>query len=184
MSSRDEGPMTQASIQPSSALQDAPVGRVYRMSWWFRGFALFFLLFGGTFLFACLRDILDGEQRHGIWDMVVSVVFPIVGAGMSAKAFTSKIIFSEDSIARTSFWGCRRVRLESIAGRREYVVKGDGEGGSTRYLRLELGDGSAPLDFGKSLYRFDNAFWVWFNQLPDLDARDKQKHKDSNFGLA
>jgi hypothetical protein len=170
-------------IGDGDAMQNMPAGRVYRMSWWFRALAVFFLLFGGAFLFSCLRDILEGEKRHGIWDMVVSAVFPIVGLGMSAKAFTSRIIFSDDSITRRSFWGSRTVRLTSVAGRREYVVKGDAESGSTRYLRLEVNDGSPPLDFGKSLYRFDDAFWQWFNQLPDLDARDHEAHKDSNFGL-
>jgi hypothetical protein len=165
------------------ALQNLPVGRVYRMSWWFRGLALFFLLFGGVFLFSCLRDTLDGEKVHGIWDLVVSVVFPIVGTGMSAKAFTSKIVFSSDSVTRRSFWDSRTVPLTTIAGRREYVVEGDAESGSTRYLRLELSDGSSPLDFGKGLYRFDHAFWQWFYGLPDLDARDKEKRTGSNFGL-
>jgi hypothetical protein len=183
MSSRDDEPVKQASIQPWSAVQNAPLGRVYRMAWWFRAFALFFLLFGGFFLIGVLRDILDGEKPHAIWEIAVSVVFPIIGAGMSAKAFTSRIIFSDGTIARTSFWDRRRVPLESIAGRREYVVESSGQGGSTRYLRLELNDGSSPLDCGKNLYRFDDAFWRWFNQLPDLDARDKQTHLGSNFGL-
>lgn len=164
-------------------MENPPVGRVYRMSWWFRGFVLFFLLFGGAFLFTCLRDILAGEQRHGIWDLVVAAVFPIVGAILSAKAFTSKIIFSDDSITRRSFWDSRTVRLSLVAGRREYVVNGGEEGGSTRYLRLEFNDGSPPLDFGKRLYRFDDVFWLWFNELPDLDARDAQARKGSNFGL-
>jgi hypothetical protein len=167
----------------AEALQNLPVGRVYRMAWWFRGLALFFLLFGGAFLFSCLRDALDGEKNHSIWDLVVSVVFPIVGAGMSAKAFTSKIAFSGDSLTRHSFWDGRTVQITSIAGRREYVVQGGEEGGSTRYLRLEFSDGSPPLDFGKSLYRFDNAFWQWFYGIPDLDARDKEKRPVSNFGL-
>lgn len=166
----------------TDGMANAPVGRVYRMSWWFRAFALFFLIFGGFFLAAVLRDVIEGEKAHGIWDMVVAVVFPLVGAGMSAKAFTSKVTFSQDSVERASFWDRRSVPLTSIRGRREYVVQGD-EGGDTRYLRLELNDGSRPLDFGKQLYRFDDAFWNWFYALPDLDARDKEHHKDSNFGL-
>jgi hypothetical protein len=163
--------------------QNAPPVRVYRMSWWFRGLALFFLMFGGVFLFVCLRDSMDGEREHGIWELIVAVVFPIVGAGLSAKAFTSRIRFSEGVIERKSFWDCRRVLVTSIAGRRQYVAGGGEEGGSTRYLRLEMNDGSPPLDTGRSMYCFDDAFWTWFNQLPDLDARDKEVHKDSNFGL-
>jgi hypothetical protein len=26
-------------------------------------------------------------------------------------------------------------------------------------------------------------FYAWFNKLPDLDAMDKKREKDSNFGL-
>jgi hypothetical protein len=109
---------------------------------------------------------------------------------MSAKAFTARISFSQDSIELSSFWNRRSKPLAAIVGRREYVVEGDGESGSTRYLRLEFNDGSPPMDFGKHLYRFDEFFSQWFNELPDLDARDKAneesdkaKHKDSNFGL-
>ncbi|HEY2857490.1 MAG TPA: hypothetical protein VGJ21_03690 [Terracidiphilus sp.] len=162
------------------ANEHAPVGRTYRMSWWFRGFALFFLLFGGTFLFGILRGILAGETARSTVDIIVSVVFPIIGAGMSMKAFSAKITFSQGAITHSSFWNSRTVPLSAIAGRREYVVRGDGEGGDTRYLRLVFHDGSPYMDFGKNLYRFDAAFWNWFNQIPDLDART---HKDSNFGL-
>jgi hypothetical protein len=32
-------------------------------------------------------------------------------------------------------------------------------------------------------YNFDDAFFRWFNELPDLDAEGQNAHKDSNFGL-
>jgi hypothetical protein len=100
---------------------------------------------------------------------------------MSAKAFSSRLIFSPTAVERRSILGNRSGSLSAIVGRREYVLRD--EHGSTRYLRLEFGDGSSTLDFGKGLYVFDDAFWRWFNDLPDLDARDKEVHKDSNFGL-
>jgi hypothetical protein len=32
-------------------------------------------------------------------------------------------------------------------------------------------------------YTFDDKFYLWFYELPNLDAEDKKVHKDSNFGL-
>jgi hypothetical protein len=33
------------------------------------------------------------------------------------------------------------------------------------------------------MYKYDQAFWPWYNSLPDMDAVDKLRGKDSNFGL-
>jgi hypothetical protein len=148
------------------------------MSWWFRAFAIVFLL-GGCFIFSRLRwDTFDLSKWYAVLGVVLLAVFPLVGAGLSVNAFTSKIRFSETAIERETLWGRRSMQYVSIKGRREYLA-GGGEDGLTRYLRLESNNGSRPLDFGKGFYKFDDAFWAWFNRLPDLDA----KVKGSNFGL-
>lgn len=174
----------------------APTGRIYRMSLWFTGFSIFFLAFGIVFLGAFIRGVFSSQEGPDFGGIVVGLVLPVVGAGMAIKAFSSRISFTSDSVESSWAMGRESMPLSAICGRREYVVRG--KSGATRYLRLESNDGSDPLDFGKYLYRFDDAFWQWFNQIPDLDARDKEEkeerdkekedrdpknHKDSNFGL-
>jgi hypothetical protein len=158
-----------------------PVGRVYRMSWLFRIFTMFFLVFGCTAAVAFVRDgLMDPESLTWV-KLLIAIVFPVVGMFMTAKAFSSTLVFSADSVTMRSLLDTRSVEYSHIRGRREYVLQG--KDGSTRYLRLDTTDGSKPFDFGKRLYVFDDAFWAWFNALPDLDAMDKVTHKGSNFGL-
>jgi hypothetical protein len=159
-----------------------PFGRVYRVSWLFRGFGIVFLLFGCVFLFALGRTLIIGEEDLTYLTVAIAFIFPLVGGGIAAHGFISRLRFSEERVEKVSFLGRKSLPFGSIRGRREYVVT-DAEGGSTRYLRLEPNDDHAAMEFGKALYTFDSAFWEWFNALPDLDAMDKVKHKDSNFGL-
>jgi hypothetical protein len=181
MSSLETNTGIRAAVQAGGAIENAPVGRVYPMAWWFRAFSVFFFLFGCFTVGRVHWETFDG-QTYQIFGVLLLAVFPLAGAALSIKAFTSKITFNEELIEIHSVWRRRSVRLAVIKGRREYAESGT-EGGSTRYLRVEASDGSPALDFGKKFYLFDDAFWRWFNQLPDLDARDKQTHKNSNFGL-
>jgi hypothetical protein len=160
-----------------------PIGRVYRMNWLFRGFGVAFLLFGTFFLFAAGRELFDGEVEPNFIKIGIAFVFSLVGFGITVHGFVSKLVFSEDRVYKVSYLGRKSLPFASIRGRREFVVRGNSESGSTRYLRLEPNDSHPALEFGKNLYAFDAAFMEWFNTLPDLDAMDKVQHKDSNFGL-
>jgi len=117
--------------------------------------------------------------------MVIAVVFLIVGIGLTINFFKATVTFTSDAIELNTIFARKKLPFSGIRGRREYVVRG-GEvdaGGSTRYLKLVPNDDRLPtLDFMKN-YTFDDAFYSWFNALPDLDAEDKKVHKDANFGL-
>lgn len=99
-------------------------------------------------------------------------------------------------------YGCRYVRsLLTILRQRKVIFCNVGPAGSVLisrdragsggedfpsvwYLKLEPNDDRFPvLDFEESYYRLDDYFCEWFNALPDLDALDKVRPKDSNFGL-
>lgn len=162
--------------------ESAPFNRVYRMNWWFRGFAVLFFMLGVAALYGIGSQAAEVDELDWV-KIVLATIFPVVGAVISLKAFSARIAFSNGAIEKS--WTMRRqyLPLDAIRGRREHVVRGGQYGSSTRYLRLEANDDRPPLDFGKNLYRFDDAFWAWFNQVPDLDARDREIHKDSNFGL-
>lgn len=145
-----------------------PVGRVYRMVWWFRVFAVVFLVAAGFvgygFVHEAARDpaSLKWTTRLGAIALAISSLFLI------SKAFTSIVEFSGDSITMRWLWYTRGLEYSRIRGRREFAVQG--EESTTRYLRLETTDGSRPFDVGKNMYSFDEEFWAWYRGLPDLDA--------------
>jgi hypothetical protein len=154
-----------------------PIGRVYRMVWWFR--AVVFLVGGAFVVYELTREDLQKSLRWtttlGGISIGVSAVFLI------AKAFTSTVEFSADSITSGWIFYTRSVEYSRIRGRREFVVQG--EESTTRYLRLETTDGSRPFDVGKNMYAFDERFWTWYRALPDLDAGDQVRGQGSDFGL-
>jgi hypothetical protein len=171
------------------SMAQAPTGRVYHMTWWFKAFAIFFLAFGVAIATETTSKVISGSEEPNYTQLALSLIFPAVGVGMTAKSFSSVVMFTESEIEQRSVFGSESISLETIRGRREYVVHTQ-RSGSTRYLRLVATDGSC-LDFGKSLYSFDDVFWKWFQQLPDLDAQDQNReedkrnsdHAESNFGL-
>ena len=114
--------------------------------------------------------------------MLIAIVFMTVGIGLTVNFFNTTITFTAEAVELRTIFGRKKLPLSGIRGRREYEVHGV-EGGITRYLKLVPNDGRLPtLDFMKH-YTFDDAFYQWFYELPDLDAEDKKKHKDANFGL-
>jgi hypothetical protein len=112
----------------------------------------------------------------------LSVIFLLVGVGLTINAFQTTVVFTCDAVELHSILSRLRLPLSKIRGRREFVARGE-EGGGTRYLCLVPEDDRlSTLQFMKS-YTFDDVFYRWFNELPDLDAEDKKVHKDANFGL-
>lgn len=163
----------------------APIFRVYRMKWRWRAFAFFFLFFGALPMIASLREFISGASDPKPMMLPVGVLFLAAGIGLTFYAFKAAIGFSQDAIEHRTIFGQKKLPLDGIKGRREYVVKGaQGDvGGNTRYLKLVPNDDRLPtLEFSKH-YTFDDTFYRWFYELPDLDAEDRKVHKDSNFGL-
>lgn len=159
-------------------MNPAPVFRVYRMALWFRVFALFFVAFGFLFVIASVRELPSTQVDVKPMNAVVGIVFFAVGIGLTVHAFTATIRFTQDTIELRSIVARTVLPLNAICGRREYVVRGNAESGSTRYLRLEPNDDRlAAIDFSKNGYNLDDAFYDWFNSLTDLDAADKQATK-------
>ena len=156
----------------------APIGHVYKMSWWFKACALFFLAFGS---FICTETAMNtfSSEDPDFTKLAFMLIFPAVGAVMTFKSFSATLSFTESFVERRSLFGFACVSLAAVRGRREYVVRGTTTGGATRYLRLVATDNEC-LDFAKSFYAFDEAFWEWFQQLPDLDAEDANRSKTSS----
>ena len=157
-------------------MAQAPIGHVYRMNWWFRAFALLLLAFGTFICTVTALNIYSSSGDSDFTKLALVLVFPAVGAIMTAKSFSSTLSFTESFVERRSLLGFESVSLAAVRGRREYVVRGTTTGGATRYLRLVATDNEC-LDFGKSLYAFDEAFWDWFYQLPDLDVEEAKSSR-------
>lgn len=159
-----------------------PVYRVYRLNWWQRGFALTFLALSTFFVFGVWRGVFFNQEEPRPFLMAMTTIFMLVGAGLTANAFGTTVIFTADAVELRSILGYSRLPLNKIRGRREFVARGD-EGGGTRYLVLVSNDDRLPkIQFMKD-YTFDESFFRWFYELPDLDADDKKVPKDANFGL-
>ena len=160
----------------------APFNSIYRPNPAWRISAVVFLVFGLFFAGLVWGEALLGLAEPRPKEMIIGALLVLIGAGIAAHAFTVSVRFTVDSIEYWSIIGVKRLPLDKVKGRREYVVS-DSEGGGTRYLKLEPDDDRLKaLSFAKT-YNFDDAFYRWFYSLPDLDARDKEVHKDSNFGL-
>ncbi|HEU5456996.1 MAG TPA: hypothetical protein VFU68_00120 [Terracidiphilus sp.] len=158
-----------------------PVNRVYGASLRWRLFALAFCGFGSFVFLGSLYELFKGASRPSI--LAAGFAFTLVGICLVIYCFQAAIQFTTDAIEHRTLFRTKRLPLTSIRGRKEYVVHGEG-GGGTRYLRLVPDDDRLPvMDFSKS-YAFDQAFFQWFYGLRDLDAEEKQPHKDSGFGLA
>jgi hypothetical protein len=152
------------------------------MPWWHRAFALFFLAFSAFFMIGSWGGPIFKQTEAKPMVMTIAVVLPLIGIGLTFIFFTTTIRFTSDEIEHHTIFSTKRLPLSEIRGRREYVVRGE-EGGSARYLKLVPDDDRLPtLDFMKN-YTFDDKFYLWFYELPNLDAEDKKVHKDSNFGL-
>lgn len=121
---------------------------------------LFIFVVGAVFFAVSLTD-------HSRWGwIVISLGVTIGGLYESIYAFTSEVLLYQDAIESRSLFGSKRLSFQNIRGRREYKT-----GRKTRniYLKIESNDGSHALRSEKER-NFDETFYNWFNQLPDLDA--------------
>jgi hypothetical protein len=163
----------------------APAFRVYRLRWGQRALALFFLAIATIFVIASWGGPITGRAAAKPIEMLIAVVLFIAGLVLTLNFFTATVTFTADAVEQRSLFRQATLPFSEIRGRREFVVRSfaPGGGGSTRYLKLESNDDRhPPLEFMKS-YTFDDAFFSWFKELPDLDAENQKTHKDSNFGL-
>jgi hypothetical protein len=161
----------------------APVNRVYRTKLWHLALAFAILPYGFFSLLTEFRKMPSAEGRFDATDVVLGIISVAIGVYLTIRFFSFRVTFTLDAVEQSNIFNSKRLPYSAIRGRREYVVRGGEDGGETRYLKLEPNDDRFPtLDFMKA-YNFDDAFYSWFNQLPDLDEEDKTRPKTSNFGL-
>jgi hypothetical protein len=141
-----------------------------------------FLAFSALFVIGSWRRVFFRQEEPRPFLLVLSAIFLLVGVGLTINALQTTVTFTSDSIELHSILSRLKLPLSNIRGRREFVARGE-EGDGTHYLSLVPNDDRLPtLQFMKG-YTFDESFFRWFYELPDLDAEDKKVHKDANFGL-
>jgi len=94
----------------------------------------------------------------------------ITGFLLSSYLFSARIILSYDAIESRSIFGRKRLPFSEIRGRRETVRCS--RDGITSKFRLESKIKHGHILYLDSTFTFDDAFYEWLNQLPDLDAED------------
>jgi len=152
--------------------RSTPVPNVYSMTGWGRFVGPVIVMIGVLILY----DSVSGPVFwHGVLASAPRWIFSssallLGGAILTASAFTARFKISADAVEIGNVFGKKKLALDSIRGRREYST-GSGRL-TTIHFKLEPNDsGRVALTFQNN-FNFDDQFWLWFNQLPDLDSEE------------
>jgi hypothetical protein len=147
------------------------MGHVYYRKWGDRVGAVLLLIVGAVFCTTIWSDLLSPHNPKPL-ALLASAVLLVYGIYQTANAFISAVTLFEDSIELRTAFSQRSLLFSATRGRREYVTSGRYR---TAYFSLVPGDDrSETLEFVQA-YNFDEAFFSWFNRIPDLDAADEKK---------
>jgi hypothetical protein len=150
----------------------APAPNVFSMTGWIRFVGPLVVMIGAWMLNAGFGGpiyLRGGRLPIPVWIFMSSGVL-LGGIVFTASAFTARFIVSANSIEIGSVFGKKKLALDAIRGRREYAT-GSGRL-TTIHFKLEPKDnGSVGLTFQND-FNFDDQFWLWFDQFPDLDSEE------------
>jgi len=148
----------------------AGLARVYRLKWWRKALALFFLIFGLLGANAFWAGPVFGPKHPEVWGMVATAGITLSGVFLTADAFTQTIVLWHDAIEKRTLFVTQRLEFAKIRGRREYDE--EGYDSNTRYLELEPNDRRLPTLKFEKYFTFDREFYAWFNSFPDLGRKN------------
>ncbi len=154
--------------------------RVYRLSPWIRMFAAAFLAFCLLGLFGLLWSQHAGVQRRNPAELVEWAAIALFAVCWAIYVFGAVIVLSEDTIEKRTPLKTDGLRFAEIRGRRETVHR-NFDGSYIRYLQVVPRDPLLPMIKFQKFYVFDAAFYAWYDDLPDLDAMDRTRKRDSEF---
>lgn len=153
-------------------MRPTPAPNVYSMTGWVRFAGPLIVVIGAWMLSSALGGPI---YRHGVltstprWIFSSSAIL-LGGILTTVRAFTVRFIVSADSVEIGNVFGKKKLALDAIRGRKQYAT---GSGRLTAiHFKLEPKDpGFAALTF-QNQFNFDDQFWLWFDQLPDLDSEE------------
>ena len=155
--------------------------RVYRLNPWIRLFAGTFLAFSLLGLFGLLWSQHAGLQNRNPAEMVEWAAIALFAVCWAIYVFSAVIVLSEDTIEKRTPLKTDGLRFAEIRGRRETVHR-NFDGSYIRYLKVIPRDALLPEIKFQKFYIFDAAFFAWYDDLPDLDAMDRTRKRDAEFG--
>lgn len=132
---------------------------------------LFFLV---AFCLQGLSAIREASFLEVVGEVVVPLLLLVVGSFSLFCKFRRTVSLSDTTIEVSDRMGTVSLRLDQIEGRRRYVDPGDDVSPNVVHLVLVPNDDRIPRMDIEKIYNFDEAFYAWFNGLPDLDERDKK----------
>ncbi len=143
------------------------IGRAYHIRWTSRlGWLFAFVVTIGVSaeLFGRVRD---GIEQSTLWVCFLITLLPVVIGVLALGSLYNRVTLYSNAIEYRNVWSTSWLQFGEIRGRREYLAD-LGRGGKVPHLLIVPNDDNLPfLDFAKG-YNFDDAFWAWFNRLPDL----------------
>jgi hypothetical protein len=167
---RFENPGPTGRIRRSQAAENAPVGHVYRTVWWHRAAVLLTVIVGLGIIWSGVSGIATDQDDSHVGAIVIGTILAIVGTLLTVNAWISRISFSDSAIEQSTLLDQDIVYFDAIGGRREYS-RWVGRM-PARFIRIESLSGRDRLEIRKWRYNFDDDFWRWFDQLPNLDSDD------------
>jgi hypothetical protein len=148
--------------------------RVYRLNIWIRIFAAAFLAFSLVGLFGLLWSQHAGLQNRNPAQMLEWGAIAIFAVGWTNYVFGAVIVLSNDGIEKRTPFKTDALRFAEIRGRREKVHR-NFDGSYIRYLQVIPRDPLLPEIRFQKFYAFDAAFYMWYDELTDLDASDRMR---------
>jgi hypothetical protein len=149
-----------------------PAPNVYSMTGWIRFVGPLIVVIGAFMLNASLSGPIymrGGVQFTPQWIFSSSAVL-LGGIVLTASAFTARFKISADSVEIGNVFGKKKLALDAIRGRRQYAT-GSGRLTAIHFKLEPKENGPAALTF-QNHFNFDDRFWDWFDQLPDLDSEE------------
>ena len=111
--------------------------------------------------------VIEDPSLFALIPIVIAVV-------LGVRTSKNTVCLSESAIAVEGFPGNKLLPFDKIRGRRRYF-ESNGDSGGVRHLVLEpISERYPRLDI-EEIYQFDDHFYRWFNNLPDLDEADKAR---------
>jgi hypothetical protein len=161
----------------NTAVQTGRVRRVYRMTPSRRAVSAISFAIGLFFLVSIWSGVARGTRVPDFIEMTLPLLSMLVAGILTMRAFRSAVLLSRKAIEIHSFGGRSVLPFHKIRGTRKYLLSGSEDSPCVWNIVLEPNDVRFPELNIREIYRFDESFYQWLNELPDLDAIDKHLAK-------